>query len=201
MITFDPATHTYYNGGQKWPSVTQLLPNQNGLRFLSERRLLELSTDGKTNHAAVANMMETGETFSDPYLEGIKKELSKYKNVTGNFRGSESIVWSERNEYAGTLDLLYDRSIIDVKRTLGNKKIHALQLIAYMFAAEEMGMIRQTENLFVITGKETGKAKLVNVYDRDAENMFALCLRRHKEKDINIINDIDETITRYLKQK
>lgn len=185
-IEFDPVNHTYRVGGKILPSVTQLLPKQD--YFVSDERLTECAEEGTANHAAVEDMIRTG-VSSCGYTDAVKQFMDVMKNIIGGLVECEIPLASAKG-FAGTPDLIFENGIVDLKRSLGNKKIHGLQTAAYNMLAVENGLIRPTKQQYILVAHDDGSYDAVNVYNSFAEVTFLSLLQRYK---------IDKAIEYYLK--
>jgi hypothetical protein len=196
-ITFDKAKHAYYVQEERVISITQLMPATPGLQFCAN--LEELAQAGENNHAAVESMMRTGEDYGDPYLVGIKNYLHKMRHIFGEFVAVEQPLFSRRLQFCGTPDLIFTKANIELKRTFGNKKIHALQLAGQNILTEENGLNVENKNHFVIVGDDSGLCKGINVFDRNARPIFIALIKRFQHQDdIGLCKEIDKALKAYL---
>ena len=193
-LTYNDELHEYRMGDIVFPSVTQVLP-QKGF-FVSAERLEECRREGKQNHADAEIFLLSGETFGSEYAEGVKRFMQNVPKEWGKLIGSEVRLWS-KHKYAGTADLLFENAVVDMKRTFGDKQIHALQLAGYHFAAVERGLINRNTNHYILTIKD-GNPKWVNVYHELAEIMFLSLVRRWWTKDEALKAKIDHSVNQYL---
>jgi len=169
----------------KKPSVTQLLPPIEW--FCTPEQLEAARQEGNKFHAKMEWYLASGETFEDPEILSADKVLRENKNYLGKICLIETRLETEK--FTGKPDAVFELAILDYKRTLGNKKYHALQLAGYHILAVENKIIRPTKKWYVLYGQ--GKAhKLVNVYDERAEAMFLACLKKH---------EIDRNVEKYLR--
>lgn len=117
MISFDPASHQYAFNGVVWPSVTQILrgpPNPYYTPRAADR--------GTAVHAAIALDLageldeETLDPAVAPYLLGFRQFMLDVMPISIL---SEEVVFSEKYQYAGTMDwygsLAGRRCIVDFK--------------------------------------------------------------------------------------
>ena len=196
-LTYNDELHEYRFEGRVIPSVTQVLPQKSF--FVSAERLEECRREGKQNHADAELFLLSGETFGSEYAEGVKRFMQNIPNVPaewGKFIGTEVRLWS-KHKYAGTADLLFENAVVDMKRTFGDKQIHALQLAGYHFAAVERGLINRNTNHYILTIKD-GNPKWVNVYHELAEIMFLSLVRRWWTNDEALKDKIDHSVNQYL---
>lgn len=173
-LEYDDATHTYLADGVKYPSVTEVLPKQPGHDFVSADRMAQTSEDGKYRHHRISRhlLRADGEEITElSGLEvGVDRFISEHPEF-GAFVGSEKILVS-RFRYAGTADILFENAVVDVKRTIGNKRIHSLQCAGYHTAAVESGIIGRNQNWWILQIDDNGKYKAVNVFNALAEPLF-----------------------------
>ncbi|HPS31607.1 MAG TPA: hypothetical protein PLZ43_15240 [bacterium] len=193
-LSYNDELHEYRFEGRVIPSVTQVLPQKDF--FVSAERLEECRREGKQNHADAELFILSGETFGNEYAEGVKRFLQKAPKEWGKLIGSEVRLWSN-HKYAGTADLLFENAVVDIKRTFGDKQIHALQLAGYHFAAVESGLINRNTNHYILTIKE-GNPKWFNVYHELAEIMFLSLVKRWWTNDEALKAKIDHSVNQYL---
>lgn len=174
-IVFNEASHIYRVDGKIVPSVTQLLPKQD--YFVSDERLAECATEGTENHKEIEEFLKTGISIS-PYTDAMQKFMDEQKEKTGGLVACEMPLASVKG-YAGTPDLIFERAIVDLKRTCGNKRIHALQTAGYNLLAVENGLIHTTKLHYILV-LNSGGYDVTNVYDSMAENIFLSLLSKYK---------------------
>jgi hypothetical protein len=100
--TFDEATHTYSLNGRPVPSVTKvlsdLLPGFRASDFYLQR--------GRAVHACAALLAKGIPFESDPRIAGQIEAIRRFlREVKPEILAVETQVFSERYQYAGTLDL------------------------------------------------------------------------------------------------
>lgn len=174
-LTFDETSHSYRWDGKIVPSVTQLLPKQD--YFVSDERLAECAAEGTANHKEIEEFLKTGISTS-PITDAMAIFLEDHKESLGSLVSCETPMYSLKG-FAGTPDIIFENAIVDLKRTCGNKKIHALQTAGYNFLAVENGLIKPTKLHYVLVLSD-GKPEPVNVYDSMAENIFLSLLSKYK---------------------
>ena len=133
---FDAASHSYTINGRPVPSVTSvlgdLIPGWKASDWYLQR--------GSAVHA-VAALIANGKTFvHDPQIDGQVSALRKFFRETGvTPLAVEFPVFSERYQYAGTLDLLAfwanEKTVIDFKASLTPSVPY--QLGAYALAYDD----------------------------------------------------------------
>jgi CRISPR/Cas system-associated exonuclease Cas4 (RecB family) len=182
MLEYDDKTHEYKVDGVIVPSVTQLLPKQNF--HVSDEILNNLSIEGSTNHEMLRIYHESGNTMEDPYLiefdSFIKENTVKFEKLLAY----EKPLFSKKLKFAGTPDMIFKNSIVDLKRSRGNKKYHSLQLAGYNILAHENGFPK-TKNQYIMY-MDNGKFKLVNVYNEMAEDIFISLVKKYYIE--NVVN-------------
>jgi hypothetical protein len=177
MFEFDEKTHTYKNDGIIVPSVTQLIPKQDF--HVSDDRLKECSAEGNVNHELIKLYFEKNRnTFGEPYLIAFNKFLHDNKNLFGEFVCSEKPLYSEKNRFAGTPDLIFANAIVDIKRGPGNKRYLSLQLSAYHLLAIQNKIIKKN-TLWITAYENGGKFRMRNVYDLTAEQIFLGLVKKY----------------------
>jgi hypothetical protein len=174
-IEFDPATHTYRVDGKVYPSVTQLLPKQE--YYVSDERLAECADEGTAIHKEISDFMKTGESTS-PYTDAMQSFLDEHKEIEG-FVCSEEPMFSVKG-FCGTPDLVFENAIVDVKRTFGNKKIHALQTAGYQQLVFENGISKKTKLHYILVLHDDGTYDVTNVYNDQAATVFESLVQRYK---------------------
>lgn len=184
-IEFDETTHTYRVDGKIVPSVTQLLPKQD--YYVSDERLAECAEEGTAIHKEVEEFLKSGVSTS-PYTDAVKKFMEDMKSEIGGVVIFEIPLPSSRG-FAGTPDIVFENAIVDIKRTCGNKKIHALQTAGYNLLAVENGYIKPVKKHYILVCKDDGGYDASMVYDSMAEVTFLSLLQRYK---------IDKAIEYYM---
>jgi len=184
---YDAEKHEYKIDGVCVPSVTELLPVQNF--FVSPERLEETRQQGQDNHDKIRLYYDSGcQTFGDPFIEEYHALIEEHKAGFGFLMFNEKILFSERYKFAGTPDTVYERALIDLKRTKGDEKIHALQLAGYSLLLQENGY-GKIKKWFIIYGLN-GKLKIKNVFNPQAEQIFLALRKRY---------DLNQIVETYLK--
>jgi hypothetical protein len=175
-IVFDEASHTYRVDGKIVPSVTQLLPKSDF--FVSDERLAECAAEGTEHHKEVEEFFRTGISTS-PYTDAVQRFVEEQKDKTGGLVACEMPLASVKG-FAGCPDMIFERAIVDLKRTCGNKKIHAMQTAGYNLLAVENGLIHSTKLHYILVIRDDGGYDLTNVYNPMAENVFLGQLTKYK---------------------
>ena len=177
-IIFLEESHAYIVDGEVVPSVTQIMPRQD-FSNIPEHVLENARLDGIEKHLLIERYFNMG-------MSGVEDEFTfKFnvfikKNSVGNLLGNEQPMYSEKYNFAGTPDMVFENTIIDFKRSINysNVKNYSLQLAAYnLLCQENLDKDFKTEQ-FILYQKE-GEFKLKNVYNPDAEKIFLLMLDQY----------------------
>lgn len=138
MLTFDEATHTYWIGAAKVPSVTQILKPLVDLSSIPSGVLAHASARGTAVHYAC-------ELFDQDNLDwdSLDVELVPYVEAWVEFRMATGFMPIRNEErvfhpglfYAGTLDrtglINGELSVVDIKTSSGLYPTVGMQLAAY----------------------------------------------------------------------
>lgn len=186
MLEYDDKTHEYKVDGVIVPSVTQLLPKQNF--FVTAEILDKLAMEGSTNHEMLRLYHETGNTMGDSYLLQFDSFMKENEKKFGRLLMYESPLHSKKLNFAGTPDMIFEKAIVDLKRTKGDKKYQSLQLAGYSILAHENGFSKN-KNQYIMY-MDNGKFKLVNVYNDMAEDIFISLVKKYY---------IEKVVNQYLK--
>ncbi len=167
-----------------YPSVTQVLPK---IDFYCTPSQLEAARqDGIVNHELIEKYFNSnGDTFGDPYLE--KFDEFYHNNMSWNVLQCEQRLYSDKHKFSGKPDVIFEKGIVDIKRTFYNAKYHALQLAGYSLLSKE-NKILSTKKWYVIYFD--GEFKIKNVYNPQAEDIFLSLVRKYY---------IDAAVENYLK--
>ena len=176
-IVLNSETQEYTVDGIIYPRVTQILPKQD---FFCDSKTLEaVRQDGIRNHSLIESYHETEDTHDIPYLEIYKRFLDEQEGLLGQFICNEKSMFSRRG-FVGTPDLIFSKARIDLKRSFGVKKYHALQLAGYNILAKDNGMIDTNRWFILLINKEKNDYTLKPVYNPQAETIFLALLQKHK---------------------
>jgi len=187
MKTFDEGKHEYKKDGIKYPSVTQILPP---VDFHCTPEQLEAARlKGIEFHTKMEIFLDTGISGNDPDIEAVAEILTENKKNTGKLIDNENYLFSDKHLFAGRPDAIFEKAIVDFKRSVTDKKHMALQFAGYHILACENKLIEQTRKWYAIYGKD-GKFKIVNVWNPDAESIFKALVKKHY---------IDRAVENYLK--
>lgn len=175
-VIFDEATHRYSVDGVFFPSVTQVLPET---RFFCTPEQLEAARqEGEDNHTMVKMFFDTGDTFGDPLLEAFSLWLNANRPALGDVVAYEKPMVSIKHRFAGTPDMIFEHAVVDLKRSPGNWKRHALQLAGYSIMAVENGLIKKPR-VNIVLWYDGKKFKERNVFDPVAEGLFISLVKKH----------------------
>lgn len=183
MNKFEDKTHEYSMSGCHVPSVTQVLPP---VAFYCTDEQLDLARDeGEQLHAKLEMYLDTGSTFLDEDLLEINEVFRANERYLGDHVAHEVSLYSEKHRFAGRPDVIFEKAIVDLKRTLVDERYTALQFAGYNILAKENKVISPTKKWYVLV-KKSGKFKLINVYNDLATEMFLGCVKKfHIEQAIN----------------
>jgi hypothetical protein len=177
VIEFDEASHIYRVGGKIIPSVTQVLPTRDF--HCTPEQLESASIEGSWNHQLLDMVMGDGSApgFIDSKDEQKIQAIRDFivRDNPGRVVLSEPPdgLYSARHRFAGKPDTVFETAILDMKRTIGDARYHALQLAGYHILALENGIIEKpTKRWYILTVDEGGKYRVVNVWNPLAESVF-----------------------------
>jgi hypothetical protein len=190
-VSFDEDSHTYYVNGKVLPSVTKIIPKQNF--FMSPERLESCRLDGIENHKRLEEYFNCKTKKGNSAIDSFISQHPEF----GKFIGSEVLLWSKLG-YAGTADLLFENAVVDLKRSVGDKKIHALQLAGYHRAAFEHGLINRNKNHYIIVIGKNGKLIQKNVWNMHSDNIFLSCIKYYNSTDQTESEKLKTAIKNYL---
>lgn len=179
---FDPAAHVYTVGGQRWPSVTQILDPLQELDGIP-RAVLEAAAAFGTNVHAACHLHNLGildESALDdalrPYVQAWKQFLA---DTGARIIASEYRVAHAKLRYAGTLDniglIAKQRELIDIKSTAEIPRIVGPQTSAYAEAIGEPRIRRRVVQL-----RADGTYRSERLTDRRDWNLFLSALNIHQ---------------------
>ena len=175
-LKFDSGQHIYSFDGVVIPSVTQVLPEMQF--YCTPERLEETRQEGEESHSMIKMFFDAGsqETFGDPMLEDLKKWLDENRSVVGEVVLYEKSLFSGKNRFAGSPDCIFQKAVVDFKRSRGDAKRHALQLAGYHLLSQENKIAPKTKNWLIVYRTKTG-FRCMNVYDEEAEKVFLLLVK------------------------
>jgi len=156
-VEFDELTHTYLVAGVVVPGVTQILSDLSIFKRLDPAMVAAASERGKLVHEAV-HLDNIDDLDENTVHESIEPYLRAWRRFRADRKfnplHAETIIYSEKWNYAGTFDALGTWKvgrrevpvIVDVKTGLKDP-CHGPQLAAYLEPARAMGMIDGTRNV------------------------------------------------------
>jgi len=186
MVEYDVENHLYKIDGERVPSVTELLPEQSF--YCTPEQLEAARLDGVDNHNKIRMYYDTGQTFEDPFIEQYHNLIEENKNLLGGFQFNEKFLFSVRLKFGGTPDTIYEKAIIDLKRSKGDDKRQALQMAGYNILLRENKI--QAKKIWLLIYGVNDKLKIKNIYDSQAENIFLALRKRY---------DLNQAIENYIK--
>jgi hypothetical protein len=158
---FDPVTHTYTIDGRKVPSVTQvlndLIPGFKAGEWYLNR--------GQAVHACAA-LIAQGVAFDhDPAIDGQVRAVRRFfAEVKPTVIAVEKQVYSERYQYAGTLDLL---ALVDPRKMVVDFKASESAALPYQLAAYSIALPPEQLTRYGcgVIINEDGTYKMTRVFD------------------------------------
>jgi len=174
---------------EHWPSVTRVLPTPKF--YCTPSQLKEAIKDGKERHAELEIFLKTGKTYGIPRIEKMKKFFDSHKELLGDLVINEVRLKSKKHRFTGKPDAVFTKAVLDLKRTVSEKKRIALQLAGYHVLAVENKLIKKTKRHLVLY--ETKKEfRAVNVYEDQAESVFLDLVKKYymEQKYIKFIGGI-----------
>ena len=185
-MKFDEEKHEYTLNGKRLFSVSEVVPETDF--YCTPEQLERARVEGVNNHSLIKMFLDTGDTFGDPYIEAFSDWLRENLSILGKLLFNEQPMMSIKHGFAGRPDMIFEKAIIDLKRSFGDIKLLSLQLAGYCLLAQEKGL-KKTKT-WLIVWLASGKFHARNVYDDRAESVFLACLNRYKN---------DQLIDSYLK--
>lgn len=193
-LHFDAATHAYTLGGQRLPSVTQVLAPLYDFSRVRDDVLEAKRALGQAVHLAcqLDDEGDLDESSLDeavrPYLDGYR--LFKSHKIT-RVVAAELRVHHPTLRYAGTLDLLADidgdRTLIDLKTPVVINPAVGLQTAAYVSALPLELLTRPSGGMHVrraaLRLTEDGHYRLIEYRDPNDFPTFVAMLTVHRWKE------------------
>lgn len=148
---FDRINHQYYCDGREIPSVTRILDTNKFYTNIDKNVLANAAAKGSMLHQDVAYYLETGDTMNEPLLDNLAVTIDKIKLYIGNIIDNEISLAAEVKgmQYAGTIDIVTDTAVIEIKSNMTNKKLYWLQLAGYSILAKE-NSIAKPKNFIIL---------------------------------------------------
>lgn len=168
MLKFDADKELYTYNDIRIPRVSELLPK--GKFYVSDERLEETRIEGQDNHGAIKMYNDTkGETFGNPLVEAYDAWVKENKSCLGELVCYEKPMYSKIG-FAGRPDLVFDKAIVDLKRSRGNSKINALQMAGYFLLVKENYKLNIKK--WIMIYYDGGVIKQYNVFNIMAVDVF-----------------------------
>jgi len=175
--TFEQETHTYRIADVPVPSITQLLPEQD--YHISPERLEETRLEGEDNHSMIKMFFDNKrETFKDPMLIAFKVWLEENAEMLGELKLYEEHLYSTRFMFGGTPDAIFEKAIVEIKRSPGDKLIRALQIAGQSTLSHENRVAHKTKK-WIVAWYDGEKFKSKNVFNDKAEDVFIGLVKKH----------------------
>lgn len=133
-LIFDETLHRYVLDGQVLPSVTQVLKPLYDFSFVNPDLLRRAAEYGTALHKTVELYLKNDldEDSLDDALKGPLDAFKEWQRATNEVDPIiETFCYHPRLKYAGTPDLAYPHSIIDIKSRPVNMLTDPIQLAAY----------------------------------------------------------------------
>lgn len=194
-ITYDDGKHEYRIDGSVVPSVTQLLEPVRGEMGGTDSQREYKRQIGKALDAAIqlSERQELDYSTLAPEVLPFFEAWLAFKRDTG-FRPMllQTVVYSRKLRYAGTLDMLGTRvpdslnpnELIDTKCTWAMEPATAIQTAGYAIAAHESHGIRVLKRAGLQLLRD-GKYKYHPFNGQLDENVFKACLAIHTWRKLN----------------
>ena len=185
MLKFDEFLHEYRWDGKVVPSVTQIIPRPD-FGAVSPDVLEFARIEGVMNHIKIKEYLDgDGATGGDEYIEDFQQFLFQAEVMLGKLTSHETPLFHPSLMFAGTPDLVFERGIVDIKRTLGKPRAHALQLAGYQLLVDNSRAMAETykSRNWIIAWRENRKFLFKNIWNDQATTAFRLLLQRRAIDD------------------
>jgi len=160
----------------KYPSVTEIIPKP---EFYCTPDQLEAARDeGIDIHADIKLFLDTGDDFGLPHVKTFMRFCVEQIKTLGNLIIYEKALTSDKLQLNGRPDLMYEKGIVEVKRSMGNPKLHALQLAGYNILRRGL-KIPSTRKWYVLVINDEDYI-FKNVFNPQAEQIFLSLLAKHR---------------------
>lgn len=187
MLTFDKEAHKYSWNGIEVPGVSEIIRATGQSKDWSEVPGFYRER-GEAVHLAIRYYLEGSldeeslDPVIRPYFDQFKAFLGSQKSVGGLIL-SENPYYSQRLDYAGTLDLVMNGAIWDIKCTKKLDKSsewqYNLQGAAYRHLAKENGIGELPFRLLILPGEGAAKEYPLVAPLRAWENVIELYNIKH----------------------
>lgn len=190
ILVFHEQAHEYFLRGVEVPSVTKILKpiTDHEYRFVDRAVMEAASHLGKAVHALI-NLEIRKELDEDALSEPLRPYLAGWRQFLAQSGFdpilSEQFVYSERYQYAGTLDLFgtlnCKRALVDTKRTAAVPRHVGPQTAGYLIGLQESCGVRPDVDVdrFALHFDSNAKWKLVPLTNRNDKALFLSCLQIH----------------------
>lgn len=190
MIDFDHASHTYTLGGRRLPSVTRVLDHLGTYAGIPADVLARKADIGDAVHLA-SEMYDRDELDMSSVPEEIAGYVAgwvRFREEAGFIpRSIEERVWSDRHQFAGTLDRTGTfkklkgvrqnaLALVDLKCTYRLLPAVGAQLSAYAVAWEERNRPQRIKHRFAVRLTADGKYELKEHTDITDRSVFLSAL-------------------------
>jgi len=186
MNTFDKDDHVYKMNDIVVPSITQLLLHQNF--YISGEKLGKIRQEGIDNHSLIKMYFDTRLTFENTYLIAFDNLMRELESLFGELALHESPLFSISLKFAGTPDAVFKNGILEIKRSFGDVKRHALQIAGQSLLVKENG-IADDSKIWIVAWFDGVRFRYKNVFDNMAEIIFKSLVKKYY---------IDQAINNYL---
>ena len=170
----------YEKSGIAIPSVTEIIPKP---KFWITPEQLELAKQEGTDHHELVKMYWDNkcDTFGNEYLIRFDKFIKDYKKIWGKLLVYEQPLYAGA-DFGGTPDMIFENAIVDLKRTSGVLKNHALQLAGYYLLAKKnkIGDYKKYKKTWFIMWNNDEKFRCRNVFNANAESIFLTMLQNYR---------------------
>jgi len=180
-LTLEPEHHIYTFEKRVIPGVTSILQDNFGVKpYWSEWH----AQKGRAIHQAIALLVKDQLDWEsvDNRITGRIKAFQRFIRETGyDVRQSEISLFSERNQFAGTLDLVLsdsaiDHIVVDIKPPSAERVVE-LQLAAYSLLLNEAAITPKIKRAACVCLKDNGYYSMHWVDNlAHAQRVFLACL-------------------------
>lgn len=191
-LHFDAEFHEYRVGGQRWPSVTDVLQPLQELDGIPRATLEAARVFGDHVHRAchLFNVGQLDEGALDPHLVPYLNAWRKLLNETGaTVVASERRVVHRKLRYAGTLDaavtMRKKRYLVDIKATATVPRTVGPQTAAYREAYAQERLLLQPKR-FCAHLRADGTYRLVELNDPRDWSIFLSALNLWNWRNGNV---------------
>ena len=180
---FDETTHTYYLDGVKIPSVSEIISPLVDYSEVNPITLANACNYGKAVHRTIELWLK-GILDEENLSEGLKQPLAEFKtfweNLESNLIFCELRKFDEGLRFAGTVDLLVNNQIFDIKTRKYNPIIDDLQLSGYEI------LTGCKCDKFILELLPNKPYNFIKVNNKQAKSMFLYMLEYwHKTNEFN----------------